>query len=54
MHPALAEYMVYVNLLERYQLKPWEVDAMDPDFVDVLLAKMTAENRLAERERKSP
>ncbi len=46
--------MVYVNLLERYQLKPWEVDAMDAEFVDVLLAKMTAENRLAERERKSP
>lgn len=53
-HPALAEYMVYINLLERYQLKPWDVDAMDPDFVDVLLAKLTAENRLAERDRKSP
>ncbi len=52
MHPALAEYMVYVKLLERYLLKPWEVDAMDPDFVDVLLAKIIAENRLAERERK--
>lgn len=35
--------MVYVNLLERYQLKPWDVDQLDPDFVDVLLAKLVAE-----------
>ncbi len=44
--------MLYINFLEQYNLKPWEVDALDADFVDVLLSKMSAQSQLAERDRR--
>ncbi len=37
-------------MLERYHLTPDQVDELDADFVDVLIAKLRAENDLAERE----
>ncbi len=44
--------MVYVNFLEQYNMKPWEVDALDADLMEVLLAKLTAASKLKERNKR--
>lgn len=43
-HDNAGEWDLEVTLLKAYQLRPWEVARLDPDFVQELLAASEAEN----------
>lgn len=46
------EYDSYGMLAERYQWTPEQVDRLDPDYIDYLLARIAAESDYQESERK--
>ena len=45
-------YDTYVMLAERYHWTPEQVDRLDPDYIDELLMRMSAEADYQEAERK--
>jgi hypothetical protein len=46
------DFDIYVSLLaEPPHLRPWEVDALDPDFLDEFVAHQNAKSKIIARER---